>query len=173
MAPLQDMWYLEITLHVIHGSLGRDLSKFLSTSSLLRSNTAFDTGLSTMLFLPAWSTLPIFNLTLHTNPFWSQYVCMPQHICQSFLVVFASCKITISPTFKFLLVFVHFFLTWSDCKNSFLQWHQNSFTTCWTPSIFCDCINRVSKNLPEVARLSLISWLKDLMETGANYWSDH
>ena len=35
-------------------------------------------------------------------------------------------------TFKFLLVFVHFFLSWSDCKNSFLQWHQNSLTMCWT-----------------------------------------
>ena len=43
-----------------------------------------------------------------------------------------SCKITISPTFKFLLVFVHFFLSWSDCKNSFLQPLQNSFTVCWT-----------------------------------------
>ena len=35
-------------------------------------------------------------------------------------------------TFKFLLVFVHFFLSWSDCKNSFLQWHKNSLTMCWT-----------------------------------------
>ena len=85
-----------------------------------------------MLFLPAWSTLPIFNLTLRTNPFSSQCVCMTLRICQLFLMVFASCKITISPTFKFLLVFVHFFLSWSDCKNSFLQQHQNSFTMCWS-----------------------------------------
>ena len=39
--------------------------------------------------------------------------------------------------------------------------------------VFSCCINQVSKNLPEVARLSLISQLKDLIETGANYWSDH
>ena len=85
-----------------------------------------------MLFLSVWLILSIFNLTLRTNPFSSQYACMTLYICQSFLMVFASCKITISPTFKFLLVFVQFFLSWSDCKNSFLQWHQNSFTMCWT-----------------------------------------
>ena len=33
--------------------------------------------------------------------------------------------------FKFLLVFAHFFLSWSDCKNSFLQRHQNSFNMYW------------------------------------------
>ena len=85
-----------------------------------------------MFFLPAWSTLQISNFTLHTNPFSSQYVSMTLHMCQSSLMVFASCKITISPTFKFLLVFLHFFLSWSDCKNSFIQQHQNSFTMCWT-----------------------------------------
>ena len=128
MAPLQDMWHLEITLHLIHGSLGGDSSTFSSTSSLSRSNTTF--GLSTMLFLPAWSTLPIFNLTLRTNPFSSQCVCMTLRICQLFLMVFASCKITMSPTFKFLLVFVHFFLSRSDRRNSSTQRHQNSFTMC-------------------------------------------
>ena len=122
MAPLQDTWYLEITLHLIHGSLGEDSSTFLSIFSLSRSNATFDTGLSTMLFLPAWSILPILNLTLHTNPFSSQ----------SLLMVFASCKITISPAFKLPLVFVHFFFSWSDCKNSFFQRHQNSSTMCWT-----------------------------------------
>ena len=106
MAPLQDTWYLEITLHLIHGSLGEDSSTFLSIFSLSRSNATFDTGLSTMLFLPAWSILPILNLTLHTNPFSSQPL----------LMVFASCKITISPAFKLPLVFVHFFF--------FLKWLQ-------------------------------------------------
>ena len=54
MAPLQDTWYLEIILHLIHGSNGRDSSMFLSTFSLLSgSNTTSDTGLSTMLLLPA------------------------------------------------------------------------------------------------------------------------
>ena len=132
MAPLQDTWYLEITLHFIRGSIGRDSSTFLSISSISRSNATCDTGRSTMLFLPAWLTLPVFNLTLRTNSFSSQYVSMNLHMCQSFLMVFASCKITISPTFKFLLVFFRFFLSWSDCKNSFLQRHQTSFTMCWT-----------------------------------------
>ena len=85
-----------------------------------------------MLFLPAWLTVPVFNLTLCTNPFSSKYVSMTLHMCQSFMMLFASCKITISPTFKFLLVLFHFFLSWSDCKNSLLQQHQNSFTMCWT-----------------------------------------
>ena len=49
--------------------------------------------------------------------------------------VIASCKITISPTFKFLLVFVYFFISWSDCKNAFLQRHQKSFTMFWTRPI--------------------------------------
>ena len=35
------------------------------------------------------------------------------------------------PTFKFPLVLDNFFLFWSDCKNYFLQQHQNSFTMCW------------------------------------------
>ena len=71
--------------------------------------------------------------------------------------------------FKFLLVFVDFFLSWSDCKNSFLQQHQNSFTMCWNHLHLVwlyNCINYVLKNLLEVARLSLISWLIDMMETG-------
>ena len=114
MAPLQDSGILK------------------STSSLSRSNTTFDTGRSTMLFLPARSTLSIFNLTLRTNPFSSKYVFMTLHRSQSFLMVLASCKITISPTFKFLLFYVHFFFSLSDCKNSFLQRHQNSFTMFWT-----------------------------------------
>ena len=115
LAPHQDMWYIEITLHLIYHSLGGDLSTFSSTSSFSRSNTTFDTGLFMslfmVLFLPAWSTLPIFNLTLHTNHLSSQYVYITLHICQSFPMVFASCKITISPTIKFFLVFMHFFLS--------------------------------------------------------------
>ena len=99
---------------------------------LSRSNTTFDTGLSTMLLLSSQLTLPIFNLTLHRNSLSSQYICMTLQICQSFLMVFTSCKITMSPTFTFLLEFVHSLLSWSDCKNSFLQQHQNSFTMCWT-----------------------------------------
>ena len=132
MAPREDVLYPAITFHLIHGLLGGDSWTFSSTSSLSRSSITFDIGLSMMLFLPAWLTLPIFNLALCTNPFLSQYVCMTLHIFQSFLMVFASCKITISLIFKFLLVFVHFFLCCSDCINSFLQWHQNSFTMCWT-----------------------------------------
>ena len=85
-----------------------------------------------MLLLSARSTLPIFNLTFYTNPLSSQYICMTLQICQSFLMVFASFMITMSPLFKFLLVFVHFFLSRSDCRNSFLQRHQNSFAMCWT-----------------------------------------
>ena len=121
MAPGQDVWYPEITFHLIHGSHGGDSCTFSSTSSLSRSSTTFDIGLSPMLFLPVWLTLPIFNLTLCTDPFSSQYVCMTLHICQSLLMVFASCKITISLAFKFLLVFVYFFLSCSNCKDSFLQ----------------------------------------------------
>ena len=70
--------------------------------------------------------------TLCTKPFSSQYVSMTLHMGQSSLMVFATCKITISPTFKFLLMFVNLFISWSDCKNSFFQRHQNSFTMCWT-----------------------------------------
>ena len=132
MVPLQDTWYLEIILHLIRASIGGDSSTFSLTSSFSRSNTTFDTGRSTILFLSAWLTLPIFNLTLRTNTFSSQYVSMTLHICQWFLMVFASCKITISPALKFLLVFVHFLLSWSDCKNSFLQRHQNLFNMCRT-----------------------------------------
>ena len=89
MAPLQDMWYIEIKLHLTYDSLGRDSSTFSSTSSFSRSNTTFDTGLFMVLFLAAWSTLlPIFNLTLRTNPLSSQYVCITLHICRSFLMVF-------------------------------------------------------------------------------------
>ena len=129
MAPLQYTCYLEIISYLILGSLGGDSSTFSSTSSSLsRSNTTFDTGLYTMLFPSTWSTLPIFSLTLRTNPFWSQNVWMTLHTSQSFLMVFASCRTAISPTFKFVLVFVYFFLSWGDCKNSFLQQHQNSFT---------------------------------------------
>ena len=83
-----------------------------------------------MLFLPPWSTLPIFNLTLRTNPFSLQYVFMTLHICQSFLMVFASCKITISPTLKFLLVFVPF-LPFSKWLQVFLPAESESFTMCW------------------------------------------
>ena len=57
---------------------------------------------------------------------------MTLQICQPLLTVFASCKITMSPPFKSLLIFFHFFLSWSDCKISFLQKHHNSFTMCWT-----------------------------------------
>ena len=53
---------------------------------------------------------------------------MALHICQLFLMVFASCRTTMSPTFKFVLVSVYFFLSWGDWKNSFLQRHQYSFT---------------------------------------------
>ena len=53
------------------------------------------------------------------------YVCMTLHIYQSFMMVFTSRKIKISPSLKFLLVFVHFFLSWRDWKNYFLQRHQN------------------------------------------------
>ena len=81
--------YIKITLHLTHGSLGRDLSTFSSTSSLSKSNATFETGLSTMLFLSPWLTLPIFNLTLHTSLFSSQYVSMTLHICQSFLCLVA------------------------------------------------------------------------------------
>ena len=111
IAPLQDMWYLEIILYLIRGSIGGDWSTFSSTSLPSRSNTTFDTGRSAMLFLPAWSTLPIFNVTLCTKPFSSQYVSMTLHMGQSSLMVFATCKITISPTFKFLLMFVNHFLS--------------------------------------------------------------
>ena len=112
MAPLQDTCYLEMILHLIHGSLGGYSSTFSSTfPSLSRSNTTFDTGLSTMLLLSARSTLPIFNHTSRTNPLSSQYVCMTLHISQSFLMVFVSRKITMSRTFKFLFMFVHFFLS--------------------------------------------------------------
>ena len=69
MAPPQDTWYLEITLHLIHGSLDWDWSTLSSTASLSKSSTAFDTGLSTILFLPTCSALPIFNLTLRTSDF--------------------------------------------------------------------------------------------------------
>ena len=83
-------------------------------------------------------------------------------------MVFASCKITVSPTVKFFLVFVHFFLSWSDCKNSFLQPLQNSFTMCyWTHLHLLWLYKSGLKNqVLKVARLSLISWLKDLMDTG-------
>ena len=85
LAPHQDMWYIEITLHLIYHSLGGDSSTFSSTSSLSRNKTTFYTGLFMglfmVLFLPAWSTLPIFSLTLHTNPLSSQYVCLTLHIC--------------------------------------------------------------------------------------------
>ena len=136
MAPLQDMWYREVIFHLICGSLGGDLSMFSSTSSLSRSNTTFDTGLSTMLFLPAWLTLPIFNLTLCTNPFHdSTYLpIIPDGICflqdhniSKFQVPFGVCP---------------FLLSWSDCKNSFFQLHQNSFSV-EPVSIFCSCINQV------------------------------
>ena len=64
----------------------------------------------------------------------------------------------------------------------FLKWLQEFFPPATPefihyvlkpPPIFSCCTNQVSKNLLEVARSSLISRLKDLMETGANYWSDH
>ena len=172
MAPLQDIRYLENILHLIHDSPGGYLSFFSSTSSLWRSNTTFDTGLSTVLLLSTRSTLQIFNLTLRTNPLSSQYVCVTLKICQSFLMVFASCKITISPTFKFLLVFVHFFLSWIDC-NSFLQWQQNSFTMCWTCLHLLQLYKSGLEKSPGDGKvISLISWLKDLMETGASRWFD-
>ena len=126
-----------------------------------------------MLFLPAWSTLLIFNLTLRINSFSSQYFSMTLHICQSFLVVFASCKITISPnssSFQCLSISSFLEVIARILSSSNTRIHS----LCVEPTfIFSCCINQVSKNLLEVARLSLISRLKDLMETGANYWSDH
>ena len=108
MAPLQDRWYLGPKLHLIHGFLYGDSSTFSSASSSFSRSNMIDTGLSTMLFMSPWSTLPIFNLTLHTNSFSSQYFRMTLHICQLSLMVFASCKIITSATFKFFSVFVHF-----------------------------------------------------------------
>ena len=104
MAPPQDTWYLEITLHLISDFLSRDSSTFSSTSSLSRSNTIFDTGLSTMLFLPAWSTLLIFNLTLTQ---------------------------TLSHQNMFAWLYTSASHSWW-CRNSFLQRYQNWFTICWT-----------------------------------------
>ena len=109
MTALQDRWYLETILHLIHGFLYGDSSKFSSTSSSFSRSNMIDTGLSTMLFMSRWSTLPIFDLTLPANPFSSQYFYMTLHICQISLMVFATCKIITSATFKFFSVFVHFF----------------------------------------------------------------
>ena len=44
--------------------------------------------------------------------------------------------------------------------QEFLQQHQNLLLYVVHASIFCTCINQISKNLLEVARLSLISWRK-------------
>ena len=96
----QGMCYLEILLHLTHGVLKGIWTHFHQLpSSLSRNNLTFVTGASAMLFLPVGLTIPIFNLTLCTNPLSSQNVCMTLHICQSFLMVFASCKIMMSPTF--------------------------------------------------------------------------
>ena len=106
MAPLQDVWYLEIILHLIHGSLGGYSSTFSSTFSLLsKRNAIFDTSLSKMLLL---FTLRIFNPTLCKNSLLPQYVGMSLYICQSLLKKFTFCKIRISesPTFKFLSISV-------------------------------------------------------------------
>lgn len=159
MAPLQDRWYLETILHLIHGFLYGDSSKFSSTSSSFSRSNMIDTGLSTMLFMSLWSTLAIFDLTRHTNPFSWQYFCMTLHIWQLSLMVFASCKIITSATFKFFSVFVHFFFLEVIARSFFSDTRINSL--CVEPvSIYYCCINQVFKKTLKGARLSLISWFK-------------
>ena len=100
--------------------------------------------------LTGGSKFPIFNLILCKRSFSLQCVCIILHIYQLFLMVFASGKITSSPTLKFLLLFIHFFLSWSDSKNSLLQWHRNSFTICWIYPNFLQLYKSGLKKSPGV-----------------------
>ena len=123
MAPLQGRWYCWNHIVLTSWILGEDSSTLLSTFFF-----SFNTDIR------YWSLHNVIaackvKITLRKNCFSLQYVYIILHICKLFLMVLASRKMTMSPTFKFLLMFVHFFLFWSGCKTSFFQWHQNFLDT--------------------------------------------
>ena len=114
MAPLagiqacfHQLLHFQVVTHLWHWSIHNVIPACLVDTPNFQSYT------SHKLFL--------ITLCLHDSTHWP---IIPGGVC--FLQDYNISK------FKFLLVFVHFFLSWSDYKNSFLQWHQNSFTMCWT-----------------------------------------
>ena len=130
-------------------------------------------GLLTMLLLSTRLTLPIFNLTLHTNPLSSQYVSTTLQICQSFLMVFASSKISMSPTLQVPFMFVHFFLSWSDC-NSFLQRDTRIHSPCAVTRLYLLQLYKSGlEKSPRNGKIIFEFMVKIFDGDRASCWSDH
>ena len=131
MAPLKLTICLKKVMTIPWWGIELIIGNHYLTLSLSSNNAILSIGRSSLRFefsFPARS--PIFNVTLLTKPFWSLLTSVTLPIDQRFRGTSDCFNRAISSTLKFLLLLVHFWRSWSDCKYSFLQQDQHSLAIC-------------------------------------------
>ena len=101
------------------------LSQGNRTISFSSSNTVLSTGLRNI-----WD-LSTLNFTVQTIPLLPVSQLMSLAMGQWLRSLTSVFNSTISPTVTLRLDLLHFDRAWSEVRNSFLNWLQNSFAMCW------------------------------------------